>query len=162
MTYNEVEQLIGPPPHGAKHKVELVDTEMDSLSNNSENNSAPENYTSWRRWPEVNCDPLSTSDKCDCTIVFVLFRKSLSKVYCCINNKIKFSCHNILNSCICFLVSMTFRIKESVWESHICRFMDSSSGESKDEYLNTNRKCVLLYCDRTVIGWGVLDLSIKW
>lgn len=46
LTYNEVEQLIGPPPHGAKHKVELVDTEMDSLSNNSENNSAPENYTS--------------------------------------------------------------------------------------------------------------------
>lgn len=46
MTYAEVEGLIGPPPHGAKHKVELVDTEIDSLSNNSENNSAFENYSS--------------------------------------------------------------------------------------------------------------------
>jgi hypothetical protein len=32
-----------------------VDTEMESLSNNSENNGSPENYASWRRWPEVNC-----------------------------------------------------------------------------------------------------------
>jgi len=46
MTYGEVERLIGPPPHGAKHKVELVDSEMDSLSNNSENDRAPENYAS--------------------------------------------------------------------------------------------------------------------
>jgi hypothetical protein len=36
MTYNEIERLIGAPPHGAKHKVELVDPEMESLSNNSE------------------------------------------------------------------------------------------------------------------------------
>ena len=46
MTYNEVERLIGAPPHGAKHRVELVDTEMESLSNNSENNGPPENYAS--------------------------------------------------------------------------------------------------------------------
>jgi hypothetical protein len=123
---------------------------------------------------------LPVSDKCDCTIFLFCFENRFSKVYftlfyivprsyvwawgrwepyCCINNQIKFICHNIFNSCVCYYVSMTFRIKE---KSHICGYIVSSSGESKDEYFNRNQKFWLLFWDRTIIGQGVLDLYVKW